>query len=122
MENIRQITERRRRRLGRVRRRVRGTPERLRLTVFRSNKHIAAQIVNDADGRTLAAASTYEEGVVAGLASTANVAAAQHVGKVLAERARSAGIAKVAFDRGRYRFHGRVGALAKGAREGGLNF
>jgi large subunit ribosomal protein L18 len=108
------------RRHNRVRKTVRGTAERPRLAVFRSSRHISAQVIDDTAGRTLAAASTVE----AGLRSqpTANRAAAAGVGTLVAERARAAGITKVVFDRGGFRYHGRVAAVAEAAREGGLEF
>ncbi len=106
------------RRATRVRSKVRGTPERPRLSVFRSNRGIWAQIVDDLDGRTLAAAGVVHvehEGV-------AKKDVAAKVGALLAERAKAAGIEKVVFDRGSYLYHGRVKSLADGAREGGLDF
>jgi large subunit ribosomal protein L18 len=100
-----------------------GSPERPRLSVFRSSKHIYAQLIDDFSGKTLASISTTNEGVLAGGAKTgANVAAAKAVGKAIAEKARSAGITQVAFDRGGRKYHGRVKALADAAREGGLKF
>src|SRR5215467_14413982 len=109
--------QRLRRRLH-VRSKIVGTPERPRLTVFRSSKHIYAQLIDDLSGRTLAAANTATPEVRAALAYGGNVKAAAAVGKALAEKAKAAGIAKVAFDRGHYRYHGRVKALAEAAREG----
>ncbi len=102
----------------RIRHRVRGTAERPRLAVFRSLKHIYAQVIDDAQGRTLVAASSSEKNGVAG----GNVAGAKAVGKLLAERAKQNGIQKVVFDRGGYLYHGRVKALADAAREAGLEF
>jgi large subunit ribosomal protein L18 len=94
-----------------------------RLTVFRSSRHIYAQIIDDAAGRTLASASTLDETVKKGLKKTgADSDAAKAVGAALAERAKAAGIAQVVFDRGAYMFHGRIKALADAAREGGLDF
>jgi large subunit ribosomal protein L18 len=114
---------RRLRRRNRVRRRVVGTAERPRLTVFRSSKHIYAQLIDDLNGRTLASASSLpKKNQRADLAYGGNIKAATVVGKKLAEAAKAAGIQKVAFDRGHYRYHGRVKALADGAREGGLHF
>lgn len=101
-----------------LRKRIVGTPERPRLSVYRSEKHTYAQIINDLDGRTLVAANT----VQAGLDNGANTAAAQQVGKTLAERAVSAGLKQVTFDRNGFKYHGRVKALADAAREGGLDF
>jgi len=100
-----------------LRQRGAGRP---RLSVFRSNKYIYAQVIDDATGRTLAAASSLEAAVKADLASTSDRAAAKRVGQVVAERAKSAGVATVVFDRGGYRYHGRVQALAEGARDAGL--
>ncbi len=105
------------RRHARVRKRISGTPERPRLSVFRSARHIRAQVVDDTTGRTLAAASTEEKSVGA---SGGNVAAATAVGRLVAERAKAAGISKVVFDRGGFRYHGRVAALADAARKEGL--
>jgi large subunit ribosomal protein L18 len=114
----RQARERRHRR---VRKRVGGTADRPRLSVYRSNSGIYAQLVDDASGRTLAAASTLDRGVGAP-EGTGKVAAAKAVGVRIAERARAAGIEAVVFDRGGNRYTGRVQALADGAREGGLKF
>ena len=103
----------------RVRGKVSGTPERPRLNVFRSNANIYAQIIDDVNGVTLVAANTLEKDFEG---ATGNVEAAKKVGAVLAERAKAKGIEDVVFDRGGYVYHGRVAALAEGAREGGLNF
>ena len=104
---------------ARIRRRIRakvsGTPARPRLSVFRSNKHIYAQLIDDLEGVTLAAASTREGGE-----SGIGLEAAKSVGQRIAERAKEAGVANAVFDRGGYRYHGNVKALAEGAREGGL--
>jgi large subunit ribosomal protein L18 len=111
------------RREARVRRHLKKVSSgRPRLTVFRSSKHIYAQIIDDAKGHTLAAASTMEDGVKDGLKTGADKAAAAAVGKAIAERALKANVKDVVFDRGGYMFHGRVKALADAAREGGLNF
>jgi large subunit ribosomal protein L18 len=118
MEKNRLKRLRRSRRKAGIRKRIFGTPEQPRLSVYRSSKHIYAQVIDDASGRTLAAASTVDQKLEAG----GNVAAAQQVGKTLAERARSAGLQKVSFDRSGFRYHGRVKALADAAREGGLQF
>jgi len=106
----------------RARARLRGGAKAPRLNVFRSLKHIYAQIVDDAEGRTLAAASSADSEVRKTLKSGGNIAGAKVVGKILAERARQAGITRVVFDRGGYGYHGRVKALADAAREGGLKF
>lgn len=109
-------------RAWRVRKRIRGSAERPRLSVFRSNKHIYAQIIDDVRGCSLCAASTSEVALLPKGSNGGNRAAAVIIGKALAERALAAGIKDVAFDRGAYRYHGRVAALADAAREGGLNF
>lgn len=106
----------------RVRRRVAGTSERPRLAVFRSLQHIYAQVIDDRSGRTLAAASTLEKELRQQAGGRPNVAAARLVGRTIAERARKAGIGRVVFDRGGYKYHGRVKALADAAREAGLQF
>jgi large subunit ribosomal protein L18 len=111
----RQARERRHRR---VRRRIHGTAERPRLVVFRSNRGISAQLVDDNDGRTLAGASWVQLKGVKG----DKTEQATEVGKLLARNARAAGVEAAVFDRGGYLFHGRVKALAEAAREGGLNF
>ncbi len=95
---------------------------RLRLSIFRSGKHIYAQVIDDLVGRTLAAASSLDKDLKGALKTGADIAAATAVGKLLAERAKAAGITEVVFDRGGYIYHGRVKALADGAREGGLSF
>src|SRR4051812_4883354 len=110
------------RRSSRVRTKVQGTSERPRLSVFRSSKHIYAQLIDDLTGVTLAAASSTAGDVRSGTPYGGNVKAAVVVGKQLAEAAKAKGINKAAFDRGHYRYHGRVKALADAAREGGLQF
>ena len=122
MDKHKTITLQRKRRVGRVRKSLNGTAERPRLTVFRSGRHIAAQVINDEDGRTIVAASTMQKDVKDGLSSTANKAAAEKVGRLVAERAKAAGVTKVCFDRGHLRYHGRVAALADAARKAGLQF
>ena len=103
----------------RVRGKISGTAERPRLNVFRSNANIYAQIIDDVNGVTLVSANTLEKGFEG---ATGNAEAAKKVGTVLAERAKAKGIEEVVFDRGGYVYHGRVAALAEGAREGGLDF
>ena len=103
----------------RVRAKISGTPERPRLNVFRSNANIYAQIIDDINGVTLVSASTLEKGFEG---AAGNAEAAKKVGLMVAERAKEKGITEVVFDRGGYIFHGRVAALAEGAREGGLAF
>ncbi len=111
--------EARERRHRRVRKKVRGTTARPRLVVFRSNKHIYAQLIDDVAGVTLASASTTEKGLAG---SGATVEAASGVGKRIGERAKAAGITAAVFDRGGFRYHGRVAAVADSAREAGLEF
>jgi large subunit ribosomal protein L18 len=106
------------RRHRRVRKKVRGTAARPRLSVFRSSKHIYAQVIDDVGGRTLAAASTMESELRTGATGTVDVAKA--VGKLVGERAKAAGVAAVVFDRGGFRYHGRIAGVADGARESGL--
>jgi len=114
---------RRQRRQFHVRSKVQGTSERPRLSVFRSLKHISAQLIDDLTGRTLASASSViKKAERAGAGSGGNIKAAKAVGQKLAAAAKAAGITKAAFDRGHYKYHGRVKALADGAREGGLQF
>jgi len=111
------------RRAARVRRAIRKVASgRPRLSVHRSSEHIYAQVIDDEAGRTLASASTLEKDLRASLKTGADKAAAEAVGKLVAERAKAAGVTQVVFDRGAYLFHGRVKALADGAREGGLDF
>lgn len=117
-----QTIERRERRQHRVRNRMHGTPERPRLAVFRSSKHIYAQVINDDTGTTLIAVSTVDKQIRGELKYGGNKAAAAAVGKALASRAKEAGIDKICFDRRSYKYHGRIAALAEAAREGGLQF
>jgi large subunit ribosomal protein L18 len=120
MKNSKEINARRK---TRVRHRIalrRGS--RLRLSVFRSSRHIHAQLIDDGQGRTLAAASTLDKALRDTLKTGADKAAAEAVGKLIAERAKAAGVTEVVFDRGGYLFHGRVKALADAAREAGLSF
>ena len=116
------IEARRLRRQRRVRNRLTGTPARPRLAVFRSSKHIYAQIIDDAAGKTLAHASSLDPDIKSQQAYGGNKSAAAIVGKVVAERAKGVGIDKVCFDRRSYKYHGRVQALANAAREAGLKF
>jgi large subunit ribosomal protein L18 len=116
------VQVRRNRRQKHVRKRLFGTLERPRLAVFRSSKHIYAQVINDVGGATLASASTLDPEIRAQRAYGGNKAAAAVVGRVVAERARQAGIDKICFDRRSYNYHGRVEALASAAREAGLKF
>jgi large subunit ribosomal protein L18 len=110
------------RRAARVRRAVKSAGGRLRLSVHRSSQHIYAQLIDDAKGTTLVAASSLEKPLRDDLKTGADIAAAKAVGKLIAERARAKGVKQVVFDRGRFLFHGRVKALADAAREEGLVF
>jgi large subunit ribosomal protein L18 len=112
----------RERRQRRVRARVVGTVERPRLNVFRSLDNIYAQVIDDSTGRTLVSASTIDREIAKEIAGKTKIECAKIVGMKLAERAKNAGISKIVFDRGGYRYHGRVAALAQGARDGGLDF
>ena len=114
--------ERRLRRHWRIRKRIFGTPERPRLSVFRSLKHIYAQIIDDTTGRTLCAASTLDKELRGKLQGLTKTQQAAEVGKLIAKRALELGIKQVAFDRGGHKYHGRVKALADAAREAGLEF
>lgn len=122
MDHQRYLHRQRRRRAWRVRKRVRGSAERPRLSVFRSLKHIYAQVIDDEAGRTLVSASTCEAEFSGGKSATGNKNAATHVGKALAERALAAGLKHVSFDRGSCKYHGRIAALAEAARTAGLEF
>ena len=108
----------RRKRHSRIRLRITGSPERPRLSIFRSAKYIYAQVIDDSNGRTLASASSREATLAAG---SGKVDTARSVGRALAERAKAAGVSSVELDRGGYRYHGRVRSLTEGAREGGLD-
>ncbi|MBE9553617.1 MAG: 50S ribosomal protein L18 [Proteobacteria bacterium] len=120
MLSTKELFERRARRTRyQLRRRAKGRP---RLTVFRSGLHIYAQVIDDGQGQTLAAASSVEKDLRKKLKSGGNKEAAAEIGKLIAERAKKAGVTEVVFDRGGYAFHGRVKALADAAREGGLSF
>ena len=110
------------RRHHRVRLRVYGTPDRPRMNVFRSNAHLYAQVIDDTTGKTLVSASTLDKEIKGRLKSGANLAAAVAVGRLVAERALKANLRAVVFDRGGYRFHGRIKALAEASREKGLKF
>ncbi|AJC72993.1 50S ribosomal protein L18 [Pseudothermotoga hypogea DSM 11164 = NBRC 106472] len=106
----------------RIRKKVKGTPEKPRLAVFRSEKHIYAQIIDDTKGHTLVSASTLDKELRQRLSKTYNTEAAREVGKLIAQRALSLGIKTVVFDRGGFKYHGRIKALADAAREAGLQF
>jgi large subunit ribosomal protein L18 len=118
-KNVGKQVRRARRRIG-IRKRIIGTPERPRLSVYKSLNHMYAQIINDLDGRTLAAASTMDKSIKT--EKTGNIAAAAAVGEAIAKAAKAAGVTKVVFDRGGFKYHGRVKALADAARKGGLQF
>ncbi len=112
----------RRRQALSTRRRVRANTDRPRLSVYRSLKNISVQVIDDSTGRTLAAASSYDKDLRSGLDGLEKTDIARKIGTAVAERAKAAGVTKVAMDRGRYKYHGRVKALADAAREGGLEF
>ena len=114
--------EARRRVRIRIQQKVRGSMDRPRLAVFKSGKHIYAQVIDDGSGKTLAHASSLDAGLKKEAKTGANVGTAKRVGKLVADRAREKGIGKVVFDRGGYIYHGKVKALADAAREGGLEF
>ncbi len=122
MDHQKEKWRKRRRRHRRVRGKVAGTSSRPRLAVYRSLGNIYAQVIDDLAGRTLVSASSRTAAIKGELGSGGNVAAAQAVGKLVAERAKEAGITSVAFDRGGYKYHGRVKALADAARKAGLQF
>ncbi len=121
MTSTKQAQALRRRRHHRVRKKVTGTTARPRLAVFRSNKHMVAQVIDDGKGHTLAAASSVEQ-AVRDAAPGDKTATATAVGRLVAERARAAGVSTVVFDRGGFRYHGRVAAVAEAARQAGLEF
>lgn len=106
----------------RIRKKVKGTPQKPRLAVFKSEKHIYAQIIDDTKGHTVVSASTLDKELRQGLSKTYNVEAAKEVGRLIAQRALSLGIKTVVFDRGGFKYHGRIKALADAAREAGLKF
>ncbi len=108
------------RRKRRIRKKVTGSTARPRLSVFRSNSHMYAQLIDDSTGTTLASASTLDEGVKAKLGELDKVGAAREVGKLIAERAKENNVERAVFDRNGYLYHGRIAAVAEGAREGGL--
>ena len=122
MNKHRSLNHQRQRRRFRIRKRVPGTAERPRLSVWRSHKNVACQIIDDASGKTLASASSLDKQLRDELKYGGNRNAATIIGKAIAERALAAGIKQVRFDRGHYKYHGRVAALAQAAREGGLEF
>ena len=122
MDHIKEKLKKRTRRHLRIRRKVIGTAERPRLSVYRSLKHIYCQIINDIEGRTLVAASTQSPDLRSQIKYGGNAAAAEIVGKKIAEDAKNKGITKVVFDKGGYKYHGRIKALAEAARKYSLSF
>ena len=122
MSHERALLRQRQRRRFRVRKAIRGTSEQPRLSVFRTHKHIYAQLIDDTTGRTLASASSLDKQLRDGLGVGGNREAAEVIGRAVAERAQAAGVKKVCFDRGAFRYHGRVAALADAARAAGLEF
>lgn len=121
MAKTNQKTTARAKRIARIRKKIVGTPERPRLRVFKSNKHIYAQIIDDSAGKTIAAVSSFDKGFEQG-EEQGKIGAAKLVGLQIAEKAKAAGVETVVFDRGGYIYHGRVKSLSEGAREGGLIF
>ena len=122
MDHIKEKLRKRNRRHLRIRKKVVGTAERPRLSVYRSLKHIYCQIINDIEGRTLVAASTQSPDIRSQIKYGGNVVAAEIVGKKIAEEAKNKGITKVVFDKGGYKYHGRIKALAEAARKHNLSF
>lgn len=122
MNHQRTVRRQRQRRRFRVRKALRGTAARPRLSIFRSHLHIYAQVIDDESGRTLAAASSNDKTLRGDVKGGGNKAAATAIGKAIAERAKAAGVTAVCFDRGEYKYHGRIAALADAAREAGLSF
>ena len=122
MEHNKALGRQRQRRKFRVRKHLRGDAERPRLTVCRTLRNISVQVVDDTIGKTLASASTADKALAKAIKYGGNKTAAEAIGKAIAERAKSAGVTKVRFDRGSCRYHGRVAALAEAARAGGLEF
>lgn len=123
MKALKRYQKQRKRRINRVRNQLRRAAKgRPRLSVFRSNNHIYAQVIDDETGRTLAAACSLQKEVAGPGKSAGNKTAAEAVGRLIAERAREQGVTKVVFDRGEYKYHGRVAALAEAARGAGLEF
>jgi len=122
MKAQKQLNMSRWRRTNRVRRHMHGSPERPRLAVFRSNGHLYCQVIDDDSGKTLASASTRDKDLREQIKQGGNCDAAKMIGTVIAERAKAAGVTQVQFDRGKYRYHGRVAELATAARAGGLGF
>ena len=122
MKHQKSVNKTRWRRTNRVRKNIRGTAERPRLTVHRTNKHIYCQVIDDEQGKTLCSASTRDKDIAAKVGNGGNCEAAKLIGEALAEKAKAAGVKQVMFDRGPYKFHGRIAELAKAVREGGVGF
>lgn len=122
MDHVKEKLRKKTRRHLRIRQKIMGTAERPRLSVYRSLKHIYCQIINDIEGKTLVAASTQSPEIRTQIKFGGNVAAAEIVGKKIAEKAKNLGISKVVFDKGGYKYHGRIKALADAAREYNLSF
>ena len=122
MNKQKKIAQQRKRRMYRIRKRVQGTADRPRMSVFRSHKHIVCQLIDDESGKTLVSAGTRDKDLREQIKYGGNCDAAKTIGKVIAEKAKQAGIQAVRFDRGPYKYHGRVAALADAARESGLQF
>ena len=122
MKHDKQINVQRWRRKNRVRKKLRGTADQPRLSVHRSNKHVYCQLIDDVAGKTLASASTRDSNLREQVGQGGNCDAANAIGKAIAERGKAAGVTRIVFDRGRFKYHGRLAELASAAREGGLEF
>lgn len=122
MKHQKALNVQRWRRKNRVRKKLRGDAERPRLSVYRTNKHLYCQVIDDETGKTLASASTRDRNLVGEIKYGGNCDAAKQIGAAIAERAKAVGVTQVRLDRGRYKYHGRVAELANAAREGGLEF
>ncbi len=122
MNHQKAIGKQRVRRRFRVRKRIQGTPDRPRLSVHRTLKHIYAQVIDDTQGKTVVAASTRDKDLASQIPNGGNKDSATAIGRAIAQRAQAAGVKQVRFDRGAFKYHGRIAALADAAREGGLEF
>lgn len=122
MKHQKSLNVQRWRRKNRVRKRLRGDAEQPRLSVHRSNKHLYCQLIDDEVGKTLCSASTRDKDIAAKIKNGGNCEAAKFIGQTIAEKAKAAGVTRIKFDRGSYRYHGRVAELANAAREAGLEF
>lgn len=122
MNKEKTLSQQRKRRTFRIRKKLRGTPARPRLCVHRSHRHISCQAIDDESGKTLASASTRDKSLMKAISYGGNTDAATLIGKAIAEKVLATGVKEACFDRGRYHYHGRVAAIAEAAREAGLKF